>query len=397
MKLLVSTVAPYKWIKLDKTGAPVEKGQFTQTAFFNTIPRNVSSVIGVAPGNATTFHSVEIPAKKRANMLAAVPYALEESLSEDVDQLHFTVLDWTPEGFAHVMVIAKALLQEWIKTFSDAGVEFDNIISELSLLPIHPVCDASVVKQSADSYAVKSSPYKAFICDQDAFNYWWEDQQQQKLTLSINDRTLASELRSAGIDNVSHWPIGDDFRSWTEQAPELVDKVPQVLHGDYEPEHLKPSASWLNIAAGLAACALVLLGGSHWVEASKLQKQVDENQQEIRALFEEAFPNEEYLDRPRRQLASLLSISEGNPASEVFQYLLGVVTIVVPENQSQIEEINFRDEQLQIGVVASSFAALEQMTAQINEYENLRAVLISSGSRAQRVIGQIKLALGDNG
>ena len=69
MKLLVSTVAPYPWVKLNKQNKPVEKGQFIEAAFINTIPRNVSSVIGIAPADTTLFQQVEVPTKKRNNIL----------------------------------------------------------------------------------------------------------------------------------------------------------------------------------------------------------------------------------------------------------------------------------------------------------------------------------------
>jgi type II secretion system protein L len=167
--------------------------------------------------------------------------------------------------------------------------------------------------------------------------------------------------------------------------------MPSLLHGEFEPEHLKPGSSWLNIAATLAICALLLMGGSQWVEARKLQQRYDANQQSIRALFDESFPEEEYLGLPRRQIASLLSISEDDPVNEMFQYLLEVASFATDASRAELEEVNYRDQQLQIGATAPNFAALEQLTAKINDLEGLQAVLVSSGARDQHVTGQIKI------
>ena len=392
MKLLVSTIAPYEWVKLDKQDKPVEKGQFSETAFLNTITKEITSVIGVAPANTTTFHSLDIPTKNRANMLAAVPFALEENLSEDIESFQFTIMDWVPGGAVQVAVIARKTVTDWVDTFSQMGVNLDAIVPEHALLPIHPSCEATIIKQDEDQYVVKTSAYHSFICDDDAFEYWWSDENNQTLALSVNDASFAAQLKEEGGENVNHWNVGRDFRAWLEHMPEQLKSAPSLLHGEFEPEHLKPSTSWLNIAAGFAACSLLLLGVSNWVEASRLQKRYDANQQEIRVLFDEAFPDQEYLDQPRRQIASLLSISEDNPASELFQYLLNNAASVVPSNNAKFEEINYRDDQLQIGVSAPNFAALENMTAQINAIENMQAALISSGTRGQRVTGQIKMA-----
>ncbi len=393
MKLLVSTIAPYHWVKLDRNDRPVERGQFIEAAFISTVPRDVGTVIGVAPAHATTFHSVDIPTRKRSNMLAAVPYALEENLSEELEDLHFTLCDWTPGQSAQVLVVARDALEGWLALFRDAGVRLDGIIPELSLVPIHPDSEATLVRTAPDQYLVKTGTYSGFCCDHEAFDYWWGDENNRSLQLAVEEQALAVELNQGGGEGVSHWGIGKDFASWLEHATGQLKSAPSMLQGDYEPEHLKPRDSLLNIAAGIAVLALLLLGASHWYEAARLDQRLQDNQQAIRALFEQAFPGEEYLDSPRRQIASLLSISEGDPVDETFQYLLGVSASAAPQHSAQLEEINYRDRQLQIGVSVPNFAALEKLTDQINAQADLQAVLISSGARDQRVTGQIKIAV----
>ena len=391
MKLLVSTIAPYAWVKLDRHDRPVEQGQFLEAAFLSTIGRDISSVIGVAPAYATTFHTVDIPTRKRSNMLAAIPYALEESLSEELERLHFTVSDWTPGQAATVIVIARDVLEAWIAVFTDAGVKLDAIVSELSLLPLHPDSEATLVRPADDQYLVKTDANDGFFCDQEAFDYWWSDENNRQLALAVDDQALATELKQQGGEGISHWSIGKDFRSWMLHGPAALKTAASLLHDKYEPEHLKPRSSMLNIAAGIAAAALLMLGVSHWYEAAQLEQRLQDNQQAVRALFEQAFPDEEYLGVPRRQIASLLSISEDGPADEMFQYLLEASAQAVPQHSAQLDEINYRDHQLQIGVTAPNFAALEKLTEQLNTQRDLQAVLISSGSTDQRVTGQIKI------
>jgi general secretion pathway protein L len=391
MKLLVSTVAPYSWAKLNKHGKAVEQGQFIESAFLNTIPRNISSVIGVAPAAFTTYHQVVIPTKKRSNMLAAVPYALEESLSEDIDQLHFTVMDWKPGTPVRVAIISREILAGWIEVFAEAGVKLDKIVPEHALLPIHPDSDATLVKQSDQQFVIKTAPFQSFSCDSDALEFWWKDEENRQLKIGVSNQVLAGELIEQGGEHISHWDIGVDFVSWLNHAPALLKSAPSLLHTEFEPEHLKPGSNWLNVAASLAVCALLLMGASNWVEAARLQQRYEASQHAIRALFEEAFPGEEYLEQPRRQIASLLSISADDPADEMFQFLLEVTASTAPAYNAEIEEINYRDQQLQMGVSVPNFSALEQLTARINARQGLQAALISSGARDKRVTGQIKI------
>ncbi len=391
MKLLVSTVAPYPWVKLNKQNLPVEKGEFMEAAFISTISRENRSIIGVAPADSTTFHRVEVPTKKRSNMLAAVPFVLEDSLSEEIDQLHFTVMNWKPNGSAEVAVISRSVLESWLEVFHKAGVKLDAIIPEHLLLPIHPDSNASLIKKADGHYVIKTGEYRSFSCDQDAFEYWWQDEANRLLNIAVNDKELAAKMIASGGKHLSHWAIGDDFRAWCEHVPAALNAMPSLLHGDFEPEHLKPGSSWLNIAAILAICALLLVGGSQWVEARNLQQRYDANQQAIRTLFDGAFPEQEYLNLPRQQIASLLSISEDDPANEMFQYLLEVASSATGAGRAKLEEVNYRDQQLQIGVTAPNFSALEQLATTISDLDGLQAVLVSSGARDQRVTGQIKI------
>lgn len=391
MKLLVSTVPPYEWLRLDRHNKAVDKGAFLEAAFLNTIPRDIKSVIGVAPAESTTCHTVEVPAKKRSNMFAAIPYALEESLSEEIEDLHFTVVDWVHEGPAQVVVAARRDIQGWLDLFESAGVKLDAIIPEYALLPIHSDCDSTLVRQSQDRYLLKTSRHAAVVLDQEAFDYWWSDPENHRRKLAVNDKALAAALREQGGENVSHWSLGADFRSWLEHAPGQFKSAPNLLHDRFEPEHLKPNTAWINVAAVLSLVALAAFAASQWFEAGKLERQYAANQAEIRALFEEAFPGQEYLDSPRRQITSLLSLSEEQPADETFQYLLGVASQHTPNHQAVMDEINYREHQLQIGVSVPNFATLEKLTAEMDAEEGVKAALISSGSRDKRVTGQIKI------
>ncbi len=63
--------------------------------------------------------------------------SLEDKLSEDIEQLHFTVMDWVPGGAVQVAIIARQTLGDYIQEFENAGVTLDAIVPEHSLLPIH--------------------------------------------------------------------------------------------------------------------------------------------------------------------------------------------------------------------------------------------------------------------
>jgi general secretion pathway protein L len=65
-----------------------------------------------------------------------VPYALEEHLAADIEELHFAIGKRAGDSLrAPVAVVARALLQEWLTTLRAAGLEPSAIYADSDLLP----------------------------------------------------------------------------------------------------------------------------------------------------------------------------------------------------------------------------------------------------------------------
>jgi len=64
-------------------------------------------------------HRVSLPAKTRKQFNAALPYSLEESISEEVENMHFICPTWKAGEEAKVSVVSKFLV--WIKISSIFG------------------------------------------------------------------------------------------------------------------------------------------------------------------------------------------------------------------------------------------------------------------------------------
>ena len=84
-------------------------------------PAKIEEVIGVAPGEAIVTRAVSIPGKRRGQIESALPYSLEEHLTEDVDNLHFTLMQWEPGKDAHAAVVSREQLRQWIESFRLVG------------------------------------------------------------------------------------------------------------------------------------------------------------------------------------------------------------------------------------------------------------------------------------
>jgi len=112
-----------------------------QVAELNQIPGvgAMTRVHAWTPPSETLLTRVTLPTRSRAKIQQALPYALEDQLIGEPDQLHFAyrVLD---DASLAVAITARTRLQAWISHLSDAGLR------PVSLCPVElalPLIDGS--------------------------------------------------------------------------------------------------------------------------------------------------------------------------------------------------------------------------------------------------------------
>ncbi len=87
-------------------------------------------VIVLVPSAEVLTTSVDIPVRGGARLQAALPYALEEHLAEDVDRLHFASGPKRANGRIPVSVVSHERMQEWIDRLAEAGIEAESIVAD---------------------------------------------------------------------------------------------------------------------------------------------------------------------------------------------------------------------------------------------------------------------------
>jgi type II secretion system protein L len=87
-------------------------------------------IIALVPAETVLTTSVDLPIKSGARLRAALPFALEEQLAEDVENLHFASGRRDDNGLLPVAVVADEQMREWLTTLEAAGIFAEKIIPE---------------------------------------------------------------------------------------------------------------------------------------------------------------------------------------------------------------------------------------------------------------------------
>ncbi len=86
-------------------------------------------VIVLVPAALALTATVDLPAKG-ARLLAALPFALEDQLADDVENLHFAPGKRLDDGKLPVAVATHASMQEWLDALEDAGIRPWKLVPE---------------------------------------------------------------------------------------------------------------------------------------------------------------------------------------------------------------------------------------------------------------------------
>src|SRR3974390_3335264 len=142
------------WLVVDAHGAPQRPPQARPLG-----PR-AARVAGrrvwvLVSGADVLLAEPDVPVRTGAKLAQLVPYALEEHLAEDIDDLQFALGKRAGDSTrVPVAVVSRALLDEWLATLRASGIEPDVMHADSDLLPHNP--GQAVALLEADTVAVRA-------------------------------------------------------------------------------------------------------------------------------------------------------------------------------------------------------------------------------------------------
>jgi general secretion pathway protein L len=110
-----------EWVLVDNNGtrrSGVSSGNLEQAA----IEVGDHAVIALVPAEDVLLTTVHIPARSSAKIRTALPFALEENLADDVEDLHFAMGDKQENNRLPVAVVAREKMSHWLERLNEVGI-----------------------------------------------------------------------------------------------------------------------------------------------------------------------------------------------------------------------------------------------------------------------------------
>ncbi len=396
-----------EWLAIDDDGRRPIARQRGPLSLAAAVARG-SRVVVLAPATQILLAEPELPPGSGIKLARAVPFALEEQLTEDIDQLVFAIGRRRPGGGTPVAVISRAVMTQWMSDLAAAGIQPSAMYPDISLMPDNPGQTVlwlegsrlAVRRPGALPFAVELSPVSDALAVAGVVADPLDETAEPKMLESIvlyatrEDWAIARpqfEQLADKFDSLRVQLLADGPLPWLAGGLEHTEAV-NLLQGDFalSADYGERWRQW-RTAALLAAGLLAAHVTAQALQIRQAHREGASLDGEIARVFSTTLPNEPLQD-PRRQMQSRLDrIHRSGAGPEYFLrtlQTLGGALAFTPK--TSIDALSYGAETLDMKVSAPSLGALSQLSQFVGK-QGLTAEIQSSTPVAAGVEAHIQI------
>jgi len=360
------------------------------------------------PGCDVLLKSLNVPAKSSRAMRLAVPYMLEDSLAEEVEQLFFAYAELANDSEGNncfTAIVAHKQMQQWLSWLADAGIETKSILPDVLAMPLNDGGWSAIAlgDSTQQQVIVRQGLWQGFALDACAWQLQCQafDHQQEA------DKAEALE-QQANIEIQAYSPLAHSEQLAVSAMPEELplalmaqnqsSKLNRfnLLQGQYKIKESRSHAGqqWLWVA-GVAMFALLLSLGHKSAQLWNLNAEQEIVKQEIVASYKKAFPKTKRVrvSTIKSQLNRELALLGGVSDRQGFLAMLAKVQPAfakVPALKPESLKFDGKRQELRIQATAKDYQAFEQFSLALTA-TSLTVKQGSQSNQGEQVTGSFSI------
>ena len=386
-----------------------------------------AQVAVLVPAREVLMARVNLPTMKRQRLARAVPFALEEQLADDVDELHVAIGERDARGRLGNAVVSRARIEQWLEQLKQAGLHPDLVSTELSAVPWQAGTDGEhwTLLVNGREALLRTGPQTGLAFDIDnlatvlraALDACGEaddadgEAETDPLPRQIRVNTCGDSRFEGSAAHQDLQSLCDEHR--VDLAVEASDEACSVLlarglgapgaeqhainllQGDYShKERLEKLLRPWRPALILLGLWLVLQIGMLVTELQSLSAQKQQLNEQIEATFREALPGSRLVPGQERELMQrgLDKLRGGADSDSGLLALLGRSGAVLKDAAgAKLRTLRYRDDKLDLDLELPDLQALDRLKQQLTDKAGLKVDIVSATSREGRVQSRISL------
>ena len=341
-------------------------------------------VVVLIPSSDVVLTSVNIPSKNKKQLLQAIPFSLEDSLADDIENLHFAVKENDASNQSQVAIINRATLEGFLDTFQENGITVHFILPETLGQFYRKESWSVLFNKEQHDVNVRLDEFNGFVCDEDMLEIFLSEQLEntkpKKIFTNKDKHDLSANLQALDIESIDSNVI--DYQS-------ALSALPLNLMTNFSRNTNKSVVNWgvwrpTFVLAGLLAS--VWAGVFFW-QNNLLQQQSNLLNQKIETVYKSSFPKGRIVDASV-QMKSALDKLRSN-AGKVIDSPLPLISDISPllkeYKDVTLSEISYKENELQLIMQSPSLTRLESFKRDAAEKVKLKVDIKSSTTTSNKV------------
>lgn len=347
------------------------------------------------PGSEVLLTRVVLPPGNRKQLLAAIPYALEESLAGEVEEQHFAIGAADADGALGVAVIARERLEYWLALCREHGLEPALLTSEVLALPAGQSGRAMLA--AADGLVlVRSGRQDGFVLDHDSLaiipGLPGISPEEPFILFHEGEKVdLPAELAPLVAE---HRRVPDVMALLAEGLREK--EIINLRQGDYRPQaHWERHWQRWRLPAVLLLVLLLVQTGMGIRENHRLRLYEEQLSAEIIQVYRQAFPGAQRIVNPRAQMEHQLQTLRGGGGELAAEgNLLRIMErggpLLAAMGGLELRGLRYRAGELDLEIEIADLQGLDTLKEQMAE-QGLEVEIRAATTRGDRVQARLQI------
>ena len=343
----------------------------------------------VLPGEDVLSLVAEVPGKNIQRIQQAVPYVLEDSVIDDVDELYFAIRKSNIEqadNQYNVAVINKQYFESIITQLERAGIYADVMTADYLLLS-----DNNTLFFDGERVLFNSPGLKFTTSIDSEINL--ANEKVQKL-ISCGTETEINKLDKLLSDDVQKEQC-DAHPLLCLLKNNVSEQVINLLQGSYKKKKnwSQTGKTWLPIAA-LFLVWLTVQGGLFIFDYISLNNQNKLLNSEITKIYKKTFPQSRRVVDAKAQMQQKLADlkkRKGQSGRSFSEMLSGSAAIFSKTKGLVIKSLRYYDGRLNIEMQLASLQALDKLKEQLNKEKGYQVEIQNASSGKETVTARIQI------
>ncbi|KTD23571.1 general secretion pathway protein L [Legionella lansingensis] len=360
--------------------APLAQRSFSD---IKELQKNCQTIV-VLPTSLFSIHRLSLPwlAEKKAR--AALPFALEDKLAQNVNTLHFAFdRNYYSEGQYLVIVGDKIYLSELMAKLDELGITFNLLTldwfalnnNEAAILESNLIINDEEFQGALEPDVAGFYLNKSLITPEEHPIYSFND--SHTVLLSLPKQKVTEIKESSYI--------------WLAQRLQKIKPINLCQGGLEHGSKQTTTKRWYQAAGLMGFLWLISFIGNYWTTLHALNKDTAELDAQIAVIYHEFFPQAQQVISPKFRITQLLKSNQSNSDSS-FWHLLNTLAKTFNSSSMSFEQIRFQNQILLVTLATSNFEELESLQTRLQK-ANVNVRQTQASTEHDKVVSTLELSL----